>query len=587
MINTRQFAQHRNIEGVHFLRLKGTLAERAFLHGQILADSIRTGALPPLAKKNEWLIRRSPGVIGQWPILQDLLVRLYQRLLIPLVDRTASAEVQAMTRALAEGSGLPHSVVRGGLYQAEGMMLLSRMSVMRYLMREYPAGALPGCSSGVVLGGRTQSGRLLVARNQDYPVVGYWETHTTLLFQEPTEPGHIPHIDVTTAGVHTGGLTSMNREGLTLSAHAHFGRRMSWTGATVVDLGNRIIERARTLGEAVDFARAQKRHANWAYVVSSAKENTAAVLEMTPDRVVVREPEDGVLAHSNYFQSEELRDEEANMSGSCTEDMKARACRMRELLIRAGQQVVPGDLAQILGDQVDPFTQEERLFGNTLGVVTTIKSAVMDPGEQTLFVSSRKETPVPLAATFLKIRGDEFWQKDEARAREEALTGAVRGYQPQNPRLVEAMREYREAYRAWHMHPEHEDRAERAWIAIQNTVRILPTDPNLRVQAGIFAVHLGKAREALAHFEQASQSVLSQHTRDVIAFFQGRCFDIEGERAQAIERYQSVLARLSERSSDIEPRLQEALKAGLRRPYRSEHSRNLHVDLQFPDVFAY
>ncbi len=487
-----------------------------------------------------------------------------------------------MTRALAEGCGLPHEIVRRGLYQADGMMLLSRLSLMRYLMSDHPAIALPGCSSGVLLREQTREGRLLICRNQDYPVVGYWEPNTTVVFQEPSEPGAIPHISVTTAGVHTGGLTSMNREGITLCTHAHFGRHLSWSGATVVDLGNRIIENARTLGEAVDIARRHRRHANWAYVISSGRENQAAVLEMTPDRVVVREPEGGMLAHSNYFQSAELKGEEANMSGSCTEDMKARACRMKQLLASQGGCADAASMARILGDQVDPFTGEERIFGNTIGVVTTIKSVVLDPEMLRLYVSSRKETPVSLEGRYVQVDFEGFWEHSKEEAEERALAGALQGSQPKNPALTEAVRGYREAYRAWHMEAHLPDYQERTCEALEKTVALQPLDANLRVQAGLVRFLLGQYEAAKQHFECALTAKLTPHGQRVANLFLARCLDLDGKRDQALQLY-----RITLESGEIETRLQCALEEGIKKPYRDHRRKSLHVDLQFPDAFAY
>ena len=582
MVTDDPSSSHRIIDGVHFIRVKGTLPERALQHGRLLRTQIKNGALPALARKNEWLIRRSPGPIGELPWLQSLIVRMYNRLLIPLVDHSSPREVQEMTRALAEGSGLPHEIVRGGLYQADGMMLLSRLSLMRHLMSDHPAVALPGCSSGVLLRERTREGRLLAGRNQDYPVVGYWEPNTTVIFQEPTEPGAIPHVNITTAGVHTGGLTSMNREGITLCAHAHFGRRMSWSGATVVDLGSRIIENARTLGEAIDIARKHRRHANWAFVLTSGRENSAVVLEMTPDRVVVREPESGMLAHSNYFQSEELKEEEANMSGACTEDMKARACRMRQLLEEQSGRADPASMARALGDQIDPFTGEERIFGNTLGVVTTIKSVVFDPEVLRFYVSSRKESPVSLEGRYLSVDLERFWQDSPAVAEERALGAALQGYQPRNPALTQAVRGYREAYRAWHMNSHLPDYRERTCEALEKVVALQPEDANLRVQAGIVHFLLGQFENSKGHFHSALRGRLTPHARRVASLFVARCLDLDGKRDEALELYRATLD-----SGEIEPRLQRALESGVRKPYRDQWRKSLHLDLQFPDAFAY
>ena len=72
-------SQRLTIDGVHFLKLRGTSRERAQAHAQLLKAEIFEGVLPYLATKNEWLIRRAPGIL-QNKTLQNLVAGFYNKI---------------------------------------------------------------------------------------------------------------------------------------------------------------------------------------------------------------------------------------------------------------------------------------------------------------------------------------------------------------------------------------------------------------------------------------------------------------------------------------------------------------------------
>ena len=566
--------RRKTVRGIHFLKLKGTEVERARAHGRLLKQEILDGALPILAKKNESLIRKGPGLV-QKQIVQDTIVWFYKKVLVPTLDRGSSMDDRSLVLAVSEATGLTYEQCRESLFQPDGLMLLSRISIMKHLLRQLPGGGLPGCTSAVTMKSWNASGRLMACRNQDYPVVGPWEKATTVMFHEPTESDQIPYVGITTAGVHTGGLTSVNREGITLFAHAHFGRSVRLTGTPVISLGNQIIRQAKTLGEAVDIARKNPRYANWAFVVSSAKENDALIIEMTPTKTRVSPAQDGFLAHSNFFHTPELQREEALMSGACCEDLVARLCRMREVLEPHRGQIEPRHMTAALGDHIDRQTGEERVFGNTVSVMTTVKSTVFDAEGGKLWISARGESPMGLGP-FLEVDLEKFWTQDKSEAEYVTLPG----YQPRNPALVEGVRHYRDAYRAMHMEGHLPDSGERTLAALRRAVRAFPSDGNLWVQNGIIAFENAKFDEARRCLAEASSRKLTPHVSGVRDLFFARCLDIEGERERAVELYRGW-----ERVH--EPKLRKALKRGVNKPYHRSEVRNLMTDLQFPDAFQY
>jgi tetratricopeptide (TPR) repeat protein len=383
-------------------------------------------------------------------------------------------------------------------------------------------------------------------------------------------------VAITTAGVHTAGLTAINREGITVFTHAHFGRRVRLSGKPVVTIGNEIARKARTLDEAIDLARKNLPCANWAFVVASAKEQAAIVIEMNPDKAAVRHAEDGFIAHSNYFHDKELREDEALISGGICEDLEGRLCRLRDILEADRGRLEPSHLSRALGDHVDHFTGEERVYGNTISVVTTIKSTVFDPEQQRFWISTRGESPMGLGE-FMEVDIDRFWKDkpEETLARKK-----IPGYTPKKPGLLEGIHHYREAYREWHMNCHEPDFAERCYIALKKATRAFPSDPNVWFQAGIVALKLHKFDEARNCFEQSLPFKTARHVTEVRNLYLARCYDLAGERAKALDIY----GRFSQIG---EPRLRKAYEHGMRRPYRERDTARMMLDLQFPDTLQY
>ncbi len=567
----------RTVRGIHFIRVRGDTVERARAHAALLRDQVPTGPLPILAKKNEWLIRTGPGPLkNRW--IQDLAVTFYKKILVQLIDRRLDSEARNTILAMASELGLTYEEMRECVIQADAMMLLARSSMMKHVLPEWIPGALPGCTSAVAFPDWTQDKRFLACRNFDYLIVGAWENQTTVVFNEPTEPGEIPYVSLTSAGVQTGGVTSMNSEGLTLFAHAHFGKKVSLRGNPLIVVGDEVIRKSKTLGQAIDWVKKRRPFANWSFVISSARENDAAVVQMSPDRVRVHRATDGLLTHTNYFHSDDMRRSEALLSGAYCEDLQARFCRMRQLLEPHRGHLGVRHLAETLGDHVDFFTGEERVFGNTLSVMTTIKSAVFEPESLKFWIGTRKESPVGLG-DFLAVDIEKFWNQSAEES--EATAQTVPGYQPKSPGLLEAVDHYRKAYRSYHLECHLDGYQDRALGYLKKAIDVFPQDGHLWIQSAIVAFKLGRFQEARVDLEKTLPLVLSNHVLLVRDLYLARCLDVLGERSQAEVIYRKNVSLAQE------PKLKRAFQRGCVRSYRGADSEQIVVDLQFPDTFVY
>jgi tetratricopeptide (TPR) repeat protein len=302
------------------------------------------------------------------------------------------------------------------------------------------------------------------------------------------------------------------------------------------------------------------------------------VIQMTPSRVHVHRVSDGFLTHTNYFHSEELRKTEALLSGAYCEDLEARFCRIRQLLEPHRGRLEPQHMARALGDHVDYFTGQERVFGNTLSVMTTIKSAVFEPEALRFWIGTRKKSPVGLGE-FLAVDVEKFWKQSAEEC--EVKAQMISGYQPKSPGLLEAVTHYREAYRTYHLEAHTEGYPERTLDHLRKAAQAFPEDGHLWIQAGIVAIKIRRFEEARGFFERTLALKLSRHVVLVRDLYLARCLDVLGERKQAKEIY------LRNSQLAIEPKLKKAFKRGLRRAYRLTHPSQMVVDLQFPDTFAY
>lgn len=576
--------EHRKIQGIHFIRVKGNLTERMLGHIHLLKNEVRNGALQALSQKNEGLIRKGPGLLRS-VLIQDLVVSLYKKILMPYLGSRLESKVREAIRISAKEAGLSFEDCRESLFQADAMMILARTSIMQYLLPEWIAqDGLPGCTSAVVLNDWTQNGKMLACRNLDYPIVGPWERNPTVIFNEPSEKGEIPHITLTTAGVHFAGVTAMNQEGLTLFAHAHFGRTVSISGNPVVMIGDKVIRKAKTLDQAIDIVKKNLPYTNWSFVVSSAKDKQAVVIEATPRTARVRSTEDGYIAHTNYFHDSELQKDEALISGGYREDLEGRFCRMAQLLKPLRGQLRPADMTSALGDHIDYYSGTERVFSNTLSVITTVKSAVFEPENLKFWMASRSESPVGLG-NFIEVDTQRFWKNSQEEY--ESTMETLPGYQPKNPRLIPAIRQYREAYQCFHMNGHELDSKEKALHALQQAASTLPEDEHLAIQTGLLAFKMEKFEIAYQALASTIHGNITPHAAAVRDLFLARCLDIQGKRKQALVIYKRNIDNSSDNTMSREPKLARAFKKAIRSPYKQSEIKSIVVDFHFPDAFEY
>lgn len=163
------------------------------------------------------------------------------------------------------------------------------------------------CSALLVTGDRSETKGILFGRNLDFPNLGY--IHEYSLVTVYHSPGKHAFVSVGFPGL-VGCLSGMNDTGLCLGVlevcHVKTGeKRFDASGTPYALCYRRILEECGTVEEAEKLLRSMKRTSLTS--LANCDPKRAAVFEISPESLVVRNPENGVCSCTNHFCSKELK----------------------------------------------------------------------------------------------------------------------------------------------------------------------------------------------------------------------------------------------------------------------------------------
>ncbi|MSP61759.1 MAG: hypothetical protein EXR72_15775 [Myxococcales bacterium] len=505
--------------------LRGTQAEMGAQHGRVVAahggaaELLRFYPDLPARLLFNGLDPRTERRVRQ-------LARPFLEASLYAMDRSRPASYRARTRAFFTAVGLPARQARFlsvmDLFQ-NVVGLAGRIALPPF--DRLPARAIPACSTTSVWGRASVDGTLRHARNFDFPGIGVWDTAPSVVFCSPdASEGGLRYGFVTTRGADTVGVTAFNEGGIVLTAHTRFHRQVSFGGAAIVDVGHEIVRRAETLADAVRIARERRSASSWGLCVSSGRERRALVIEIHAGRVEVVEPRAGdeFLTCANRYRHPSMQVGEVQGSRAWAEHSDARERRMREhveaAIGRGGATVE--DLWALLADRRDPDAPEvARAVGGLLCATTTVKSVVVEPEAQAVWVSVGR---VPACAgPWQRLP----WSWDRPVGASTLAPELARGGQEVAPALlalVEAVR----------LDSETHDPG-RVSEALERAVAKAPSDPSLRFLAGGLALRLGRIPSAREHLEAGLTAERAPFRHGQLLLWASRAADAGGDAGRA------------------------------------------------------
>jgi len=197
--------------------------------------------------------------------------------------------------------------------------------------------ALVGCTSFGTWDARSADSSMIIGRNFDFYVGDKFSEDKIVAFFNPTE-GH-KFMTVTWGGF-IGAVSGMNDQGLSVTINAAKSDYPTGSATPVSIVTREILQYAKNIKEAIAIAKSRKMFVSESFLVASAADNKAVIIEKTPDDLDVYDPHKDFIVCTNHFQSRALAGSKKNLEQVKESASPYRYERLMELLNANGKNTV-------------------------------------------------------------------------------------------------------------------------------------------------------------------------------------------------------------------------------------------------------
>ncbi len=207
--------------------------------------------------------------------------------------------------------------------------------------------ALVGCTSFGTWGAMSQDSTMIIGRNFDFYVGDKFAEDKIIAFFNPKQ-GH-KFMTVTWGGF-VGAVSGMNDQGLSVTINAAKTDLPTGSATPVSIVTREILQYAKNIEEAIAIAKSRKMFVSESFLVASANDNKAVIIEKTPDALDVYDPNKNFIVCANHFQSPSLSKIKMNIEQENESASMYRYKRLTQLLDANGKNTVQKTI-NILRDQ--------------------------------------------------------------------------------------------------------------------------------------------------------------------------------------------------------------------------------------------
>jgi tetratricopeptide (TPR) repeat protein len=207
--------------------------------------------------------------------------------------------------------------------------------------------ALVGCTSFGTWGSMSADSTMIIGRNFDFWVGDHFAEDKIVAFFNPTK-GH-KFMTVTWGGF-VGAVSGMNDQGISVTINAAKTALPTGSATPVSIVTREILQYAKNIQEAIAIAKSRKMFVAESFLVASAADNKAVIIEKTPDDLDVYDPKKEMIVCTNHFQSNGLGKTKMNVEQENESASTYRYKRLMELLNANGKNTVQKTV-NILRDQ--------------------------------------------------------------------------------------------------------------------------------------------------------------------------------------------------------------------------------------------
>lgn len=207
--------------------------------------------------------------------------------------------------------------------------------------------ALVGCTSFGTWGSMSADSTMIIGRNFDFWVGDKFSEDKIVAFFNPKK-GH-KFMTVTWGGF-VGAVSGMNDQGVSVTINAAKTALPTGSATPVSIVTREILQYAKNIQEAIAIAKSRKMFVSESFLVASAADNKAVIIEKTPDDLDVYDPKKEFIVCTNHFQSTGLGKTKMNIEQEHESASSYRYKRLMELLDANGKNTVQKTV-NILRDQ--------------------------------------------------------------------------------------------------------------------------------------------------------------------------------------------------------------------------------------------
>lgn len=245
--------------------------------------------------------------------------------------------------------------------------------------------ALVGCTSFGTWGAMSQDSTMIIGRNFDFYISDDFAKEKIVSFCNPSQGYKFMYI---TWGGFTGVVSGMNEKGLTVTINAAKSDIPSGSATPVSLVAKEIVQYAKNIDEAIAIAKKRKMFVSESFLVGSAADKKAVVIEKTPDSLDIYDPQKNFITCANHFQGPELSKLKSNVEQMDQSASVYRYNRLSQLLQENGKNTVEKTIA-ILRDH-EGMNDEDIGLGNekALNQFLAHHSIVFEPEKLKVWIST-------------------------------------------------------------------------------------------------------------------------------------------------------------------------------------------------------
>src|ERR1700754_187648 len=194
--------------------------------------------------------------------------------------------------------------------------------------------ALVGCTSFGTWDARSQDSNMIIGRNFDFYVGDKFAEDKLIAFINPSNGYKFMTV---TWGGFIGVVSGMNEKGLTVTINAAKSSIPSGSATPVSIVAREILQYSKNIAEAIAIAKKRKMFVSESFLVGSAEDHKAVIIEKTPTALDIYDPRQDFIVCTNHFQGQDLARSKNNREQMAESASPYRYQRLMELLNANGK----------------------------------------------------------------------------------------------------------------------------------------------------------------------------------------------------------------------------------------------------------